>query len=179
MLSIRIKKVWYLTFQNFLSDLASKLVFSLQEEEVLNSGMDIFTIESNEQKTQLKQNWEGRRRSSHNVPPEHSPTESSFWEELSQSQTNNSAYEKPLQFQLWILPINSLFIMDLSDSSSPSLKEVSPLCCGSTCTWLPSMHTLSCNSLLIPNKLFFVEEITGNLCFRSMLLDWIHATDFF
>lgn len=111
LLSIRIKKVWYLTFQNFLSDLASKLVFSLQEEEVLNSGMDIFTIESNEQKTQLKQNWEGRRHS-HNVPPEHSPTESSFWEEFSQSQTNNSAYKKPLQFQLSILPINSLFTTD-------------------------------------------------------------------
>ena len=121
---------------------------------MLNSGMDIFTIESNEQKTQLKQNWEGRR-SSHNVPPEHSPTESSFWEEFSQSQTNNSAYKKPLQFQLSILPINSLFTIHFSDFSSPSLKEVSPLCCGGTCTWLPSMHTLSCNSLLIPNKHFF------------------------
>lgn len=73
---------------------------------MLNSGMDIFTIESNEQKIQLKQNWEGRRSNSHDVPPENSPTESSFWEELSRSETNNSAYEEPLQFQLSILAVN-------------------------------------------------------------------------
>lgn len=156
MLSIRVKKVWYLTSQNFLSNLASKLVFGLREEEMLNSGMDIFTIESNEQKTQLRQNWEGRRRNSHDVPPEHSPTESSFWEELSQSETNNSAYEKPLQFQLSILPVNSLFTAALSDCPVPLFKRSPPLCWGGTYTWLPSLHTLSCNSLLIPNKHFLL-----------------------
>lgn len=131
---------------------------------MLSSGMDIFTIESHEQKTQLRQNWEGKRRNSHDVPQEYSPTESSGRNSANQRRTIQPM-ESHYDFSSQFFQSTHCLLQPSQTPLSPSLKEVSPLCCGGTCTWLPPLHTLSCNSLLIPNKHFVVvvEEITGNL----------------
>ena len=58
---------------------------------------------------------------------------------------------------------HGLFVYYALPTSFPLYKIIASPCCAETCTWLPWLQNLNCNSLLIPKKPIFAGEISGSL----------------